>query len=267
LFTRIVSVAILLPVALAFIIIGGWPFALSIAVLIGIGALEFSQLFHQSQQYNPSKLLIISGSVLLILSQALWGMTSAQPLLTLLTLAAMTIHIIHRERGNKNAVIDFCITIAGIVYVGWLGTYIIALRNLPDGEWNLILCLGAVWLADAGAYFIGVKYGKHPLAASVSPKKTWEGYLGGVFSSILFTPLLALLLQRFASPIPVVTGIILGLVIGTLAPLGDLGISMVKRYFNVKDSGKLIPGHGGALDRLDSILWAAALGFHLITLV
>jgi phosphatidate cytidylyltransferase len=262
---RLASVIILLPVALALIIIGGWPFYIGIAVIIGIGAKEFSWLFHHSHQYDPSNLLIISGAILLILSRAIWGFAGSESILTLLTLAAMTIHIIHRERGNENAVIDFCITTAGIFYVGWLGAYIISLRALPDGEWWLILSLGAVWFADAGAFFIGTQFGKHPLAPAISPKKSWEGFIGGAIAATILTPLVALVMQNFAPAITILNGLILGIVLGTLAPLGDLGISMIKRYFKVKDSGTLIPGHGGALDRLDSILWAVALSYQLIT--
>jgi len=261
---RIVSVAILLPIAIALIIIGGWPFYIGITAMIGLGAKEFSRLFQQSHQYNPSNLLIISGAVLFVLSRVLWGFANSEALLTLLTLAAMTIHIIHRERGNENSVIDFCITIAGLFYVGWLGAYIISLRDLPDGAWWLILSLGAVWFADSGAYFIGTRYGKHPMAPAVSPKKSWEGYLGGIITSIIFTPLLAIVLREFTPAITIAHALIMGIIVSILAPLGDLGISMIKRYFNVKDSGKLIPGHGGALDRLDSILWAAAISYHLI---
>lgn len=262
---RTASVIVLLPIAIALIIIGGWPFYIGIAAIIGIGAKEFSNLFHKSNQYDPSHLLITSGAVLLILSRAIWGFAGSETLLTLLILSAMTIHIIHRERGNVNAVIDFCITTAGIFYIGWLGAYIISLRALPDGEWWLILSLAAVWFADAGAFFIGTKFGKHPLAAAVSPKKSWEGYIGGVIIAAILTPLFAWLLQHFAPAITITNGIILGVILGTFAPIGDLGISMIKRYFNAKDSGNLIPGHGGALDRLDSILWAVALGYQLIT--
>ena len=262
---RTVSAIVILPVVIALIIIGGWPFYLSIAAVIGISAKEFSNLFHTSNKYDPSNLLIISGTMLLILSRAIWGFAGSESLLTLLILAAMTIHIIHRERGNLNAVIDFCITTAGIFYVGWLGAYIISLRALPDGEWWLILSLGAVWLADAGAFFIGTKFGKHPLAAAVSPKKSWEGYIGGVITATVLTPLVAWLMQNAAPAITITNGLLLGIIVGALAPIGDLGISMIKRYFNVKDSGKLIPGHGGALDRLDSILWAVALSYQLIT--
>jgi len=262
---RTASAVILLPIALALIIIGGWPFYIGIAAIIGIGAKEFSSLFHQSHKYDPSNLLIISGAVLLILSRAVWGFAGSESLLTLLILAAMTIHIIHRERGNVNAVIDFCITTAGIFYVGWLGAYIISLRALADGEWWLILSLAAVWLADAGAFFIGTKFGKRPLAPAISPKKSWEGYIGGAITAALLTPLVAWLLQGFAPAITITNGLTLGIILGTLAPIGDLGISMIKRYFNAKDSGNLIPGHGGALDRLDSILWAVALSYQLIT--
>lgn len=255
---------VLLPIAIGLIVLGGWPFYLAIAVVLGLAAAEFSRIFHQGGLYNPSRLLLIGGTFLLALARAMWGFAGSETLLTLLTLTAMALHVFHREEGQTHAAIDFCITLAGMFYVGWLGSYVISLRALPDGEWWLLLSLAAIWFADAGAFFIGRRFGKHPLAPIISPKKTWEGYVGGVVCAALLTPALALLWQLRAPAITPLSGLILGGALGLLAPLGDLGISMFKRYFNVKDSGKLIPGHGGVLDRLDSLLWAAALGYQLI---
>jgi phosphatidate cytidylyltransferase len=261
---RLASVIVLLPIVIGLIIIGGWPYDLTITAVIGLGAWEFSRLFHQDNRFNPSQLLLISGAVLLTLSRVIWGFNGAEAIITLLIVAAMGLHIFHRERGQINAAIDFCITVAGMLYIGWLGAYLISLHTLPDGKWWLLLSLSAVWISDGGAFFIGTRFGKHRLAPNISPKKSWEGYFGGVAATVLLTPLLAYLWQVNAPTFTPLKGLFLGLTVGILSPLGDLGISMLKRYFNVKDSGNLIPGHGGVLDRLDSILWSAAISYQLI---
>ena len=171
------------------------------------------------------------------------------------------------ERGREEAGTDFAITLSGVLYIGWLGAYLVSVRSLPEGMWWVLLVLPAIWFADAGAYFIGRAFGRHKLSPRLSPKKTWEGYIGGVVVAPIGTALLAVLWASLAGPGSAITpldGAILGLVLGVVAPLGDLGESMIKRQFGVKDLGKILPGHGGAFDRIDLWLWAAAIGYYII---
>jgi phosphatidate cytidylyltransferase len=187
--------------------------------------------------------------------------------LSVLILFAMTWHLVDFEKGSSRSGTDFAITISGIVYLGWIGSYLISLRGLEDGIWWFFTALPAVWLADSAAFLIGKWIGRHPLAPRLSPKKTWEGYLAGIITGALSGFLLVLLWRVGAgttSTITPIRGFIVGAVLSTLAPLGDLGVSMIKREIQVKDSGDLIPGHGGALDRLDTWIWAGVLGFYLI---
>jgi len=154
--------------------------------------------------------------------------------------------------------------------VGWLASYLVSLRRIPDGEWWVLLALPTTWLSDSAAYFVGRAFGRHKMAPRLSPKKTWEGYLAGVLGGALGGGTLGLALGLVAGASSLVTGAhgaVLGTAIGLLSPLGDLGISMIKREVAVKDTGNLIPGHGGALDRIDSLLWAGVLAFYLATLL
>ena len=131
----------------------------------------------------------------------------------------------------------------------------------------MLLVLPAVWLADSGAYFIEKGIGRHHITPRLSPKKTWEGYLGGILVGTLGTALLAYGLAFIAGPESMLTpfrGALLGFILSALTILGDLGESMFKRQVGIKDSSNLIPGHGGVFDRIDSWLWAGVIGYYVI---
>jgi phosphatidate cytidylyltransferase len=189
-----------------------------------------------------------------------------------LILLAMTAHLFAFERGREQAAHDFGVTVAGIVYLGWVGSYLLDLRNIMSNEmgvWWFMLVLPLVWAADTGGYSIGAAYGRHKMAPRLSPKKSWEGYFAGIFTAVLVGAFFAYAFsgmgpQPLAGLITPLQGALLGLVIGALAPLGDLGESMFKRQSGTKDSSNVFPGHGGFLDRIDSWIWGAALGYFLI---
>ena len=267
--SRILVAAVLLPVGLLLFYLGGPVFTAFVALALGLAAWEFGRLF-QAAGFQPAIWLGAAGAALLALGRAWDGFASAPWLLTLFVLAAMTTHLVAYERGRDLAGTDFAITLAAGVYLGWLGAYLVSLRSLPGGFWWLLLVLPAVWLADSGAYFIGRSLGKRRLSPRLSPKKTWEGYLGGVLVGTLGAVGLAALWKVWAGPEFAITywqAGLLGLVLSTVTTLGDLGESMIKRQAGMKDSGSLLPGHGGVFDRIDSWLWAAPIGFYFIVWV
>ena len=192
------------------------------------------------------------------------------PVLAAIVLICMGFHLIKFELGREPAPLDFTITAAGAVYLGWLGSFFIALRTLPGGEWWLMIILTAIWLPDTGAYFIGKAIGGPKLAPRLSPKKTWAGYFGGIVATVVLLPLFIKWYQSMGMPETLLATsqiYVLAVVLSIIPPLGDLGISMIKRYFNMKDSGNTLPGHGGWLDRTDSWIWAVVIGYYLITLI
>lgn len=134
----------------------------------------------------------------------------------------------------------------------WLGFNI--LRLSPAGSWLVLFNLLIVWASDSGAYFIGRKWGRHLLAPGISPKKTLEGFIAALLASLLTALICGILLGFTALPLLKFT--IIGLITGALCVVGDLYESMVKRIYNVKDSGAIFPGHGGLLDRIDGLLAA-----------
>jgi phosphatidate cytidylyltransferase len=151
--------------------------------------------------------------------------------------------------------------IGGIILLGWLGSHFFRLRGLDIDQaaaWTALAMLGT-WIADSGAYVFGKSLGRHKLSPRLSPNKTVEGYLGGIVVGTISTVLLAVLLD-----LSVTVALALGLLVSVVSPAGDLGVSMLKRSAGVKDSGNLLPGHGGAYDRIDTLVWSVALAYYLI---
>jgi phosphatidate cytidylyltransferase len=146
-----------------------------------------------------------------------------------------------------------------VLYVAFLGAFFVLLTSHPGGEWWTLAALIVVVSVDTGAYATGLSFGKHPMAPSISPKKTWEGFAGSVAAAVLAGVLLALfMLQQ-----PWWVGVILGLTIVVTATVGDLTESLIKRDLGTKDMSSWLPGHGGLLDRLDSALPSAAAAYAL----
>ncbi len=262
---RIVVALLLLPLVLWVIADGGWLYLLAVGTALGLAAAEYGLMFRRLG-LRPALPLIVAGVVGLTAARFLWGFGHMPLLLAGLSLASMTWHLVDYERGAARSGTDFAVTLAGTIYLGWIGAYLVSLRGLPEGEWWILVALPSVWLADSAAYFVGREFGRHKLTPRLSPKKTWEGYLAGVAAGAAAGGGLSLLWRIGAGPASAVTaahGLMMGTVIGAVSPLGDVGISMIKREIQVKDSGNLLPGHGGALDRLDSWLWAGVLGFYL----
>ncbi len=264
---RTLTVLVLAAIGLPAIIFGGvFYYLLMIVFLVG-SAWEYVRLY-RAVQYEPSEIVTIGG-VLVVATARFFFADFAIPLFVTAVLLAMTTHLIAFERGRDQAGLDFGITVAGITYLGWVGSYLLDLRQLHQGLWWWFLVLAIVWAGDTGAYSIGAVYGRHKMSPRLSPKKSWEGYFAGLFTSVLIG---AFFSYAFASlgPQPLgglinpIQGGMLGLFIGALAPLGDLGESMLKRQSGLKDSSNVLPGHGGFLDRIDSWIWGAAIGYFII---
>ena len=263
---RTLSIFVLLPIGVTAIILGGWYYAGLIVLFLGMAAWEYVRLL-KTCGVQPARVLTIVGVIAIILGRAWNSFESTGWLLSLFTLAALTYHLVAYERGRDQAGSDFGATMGGIIYIGMIGAYLISLRDLPHGKWWVFLVLPSVWLADAFAYFVGRRFGRRKLSPRLSPKKTWEGYVGGIVIGALLTLALAWGMQTAVpeSGITPLRGLFIGLVMGIFPTLGDLGESMFKRQAGVKDSSNLIPGHGGFFDRVDSWLWAGVIGYYIIT--
>ncbi|MCP4714820.1 MAG: phosphatidate cytidylyltransferase [Deltaproteobacteria bacterium] len=165
-------------------------------------------------------------------------------------------------RGEMFSRMAFSFT--GVFLIGFLLFYIVLLRSAPGGAQLVLLLFIITWAGDTGAYFAGTWIGRRLLCPEVSPKKTVEGSLGGLAASILA----ALCCRMFlADNVSLLNCLVIGAGVNAMNQVGDLGESMVKRAFNVKDSGTLLPGHGGILDRIDSLLLAAPFLFYYLQMI
>jgi phosphatidate cytidylyltransferase len=252
-------------IGLPLILVGGPFYYLLMGTFLVGAAREYVNLF-RAAKYQPN-LHVTVGGVALVTVARMFFPTYAQPAFVVSILVAMAYHLIAYERGRDQSAVDFGIAVGGIAYIGWIGSYLLDLRNLPEGGWWFMLVMFCVWFGDTGAYSIGRAYGRHKMAPRLSPKKSWEGYAasvvtatwGGVFFVYAFTTY-----GNLAGQITLWQGAILGFILGSLPPLGDLGESMIKRQSGIKDSSDIIPGHGGFFDRIDSWLWGAVIGYYFL---
>jgi len=268
---RIVTGLILAVVVSVLIILGGIPFVAATCAIAVLGCIEFYRIV-KVQGIQPLNWFGIVFSVLLIVntyiqqySLSFLPYPSDFTLPLLLTLMTLIPLIWLLFRSNKdNAFINWGWTIAGILYTGWLLSFYIQIRQMDNGMGWIFLVVSCTALCDVGAYAVGSNLGKHALASSVSPGKTWEGAAGGLATAIVTAVILAF---AFKLPLYYWQMIAAGLIIGILAMVGDLVESLLKRNMHTKDTGNLLPGHGGFLDRIDSHLLVAPVAYYLIVLV
>ncbi len=256
LLTRTLSAIVLLPLVLAAIYLGGDLFFVLVALVLGLATFEFVRLMERGD-YRPAVFFswgFVGIGVLIARDpDGAW----LQPAMAGLLGAALVWQFLQKGRPAPTA--DWALTVVGGLYIGWMGGHLVALRQMPDGVQWLLLSLVITWAADSGAYFVGSTWGRRKLAPRLSPGKTIEGTAGGWLTGVITGGLLAGL-----QGLGIVHGLSLGALIGIASPLGDLGISMMKRQVGAKDSGHLIPGHGGMLDRIDSILFTVVIGYYYV---
>lgn len=261
--TRLITAGVLIPVFIACVYWGSWPLTALALLLLTLAEIEFCNLMRLGG-FQPCWAFGV-GLVWLFLLDAQWPNRGLlQPGLVLVLFSALGWQLLHRR---CSPVADWALAIASGLYLGLCGAHLVRLRALEDGLWWTMTAVPSILLADTGAYAIGRRWGRHKMAPILSPGKTWEGYAAGVVVGGLLTAGLASLWRLGAGADSALNGwqgLVLGLMIGAIAPLGDLAVSMVKRFAGVKDSGRAIPGHGGALDRVDSALWAVVIGYYYV---
>jgi len=264
--TRELTAAVLIPLVLSLLVWGPlWSWALLVGLACGAALWEFQSLVRASGWLAPRALSLVLFAALLgaaylgsapLLVAAAGAAVVAIPTLVLLAAPKEPVWL-----GSAAG------TTFATLYVGAGGAAVIALRGI--GWETVLFLLGIVWAGDSAAYYVGSKLGKRRLAPVVSPKKSWEGFWGQIVAGAVFGALLAVVLPRVPGTLVVAAaiGALLGAFMSVVAVVGDLVESTFKRSCAVKDSGGLLPGHGGLLDRLDSLLYASPVLYGILTLL
>lgn len=183
---------------------------------------------------------------------------------TLLLFVIFLFYVFRQHPSLQGVAARVGLILFGIFYVGTLGATVGLLKDLPFGTFWIFLLLAMTWLNDTAAYFIGHRFGRRRLAPLISPGKTVEGFAGGFLGSFAGFLVFWSLMEN---PLTLAQGLILVFLVGLAGPLGDLSESLLKRSFGVKDSGNIIPGHGGMLDRIDALLFAAPVVYFFRSLI
>lgn len=241
------------------------PWVLGAVVIVaGLACFECARLLMPTEDRQSPRFVAILGSTLSAL--ILFGNWEFQILLLAFAVLVMVTLLYFLILGDplSGVALKISATVFSLFYVGLLFSFLGLLRAEPSGAWWLLLCLGATFSGDTGGYFAGRYLGKHKLALRISPKKTWEGYGGGILLSILVSFFFKYI---FFKELSVQDCWVVGLVAGAFGPLGDLCESMLKRSVGVKDSGHLIPGHGGVLDRVDALLFVAPVVYGYVAYI
>jgi phosphatidate cytidylyltransferase len=261
---RVITGAVGVPLIILAIWFGDpWPwFTLLIAAAALAGTYEFYHMVNFDRR-EPLIYLGLLWTLALVLSPH-YRNPDVLPIIITATMLISLICLLYRPSREK-AFRNWAWTIVGALYVGWMLSYWLNLRGLEDGRNWVYLAMLTTFANDTGAYFIGRARGKHKLASAISPSKTWEGALGGLICAILAAIIIAIVLNLI-SPFTFKYWqiILLGIIVGLFAQLGDLVESLLKRNMGVKESGNLLPGHGGVLDRFDSLIFVGAVVYYYV---
>lgn len=261
---RWMTAAIAMPVVLVFVWFGGWLAFVALALVVLLGTVELhNMLLHVG--YRPLVWISFVLSILFLIAAMFPSYRLSIIEISLGVSLLVSFSWLFFRKRLDGAMVDWALTMAISLYLGWPTSFMLLLRGytpatfqgsgavtLPTGVWWLLVVLLGVWGFDAAAFFSGRYFGRHKLAPEISPGKTWEGVVGGLVLSITA----ALVLAVVPLHVPWYFAILLGVLIGMAATLGDLAESLIKRQTHVKDSGQIMPGHGGMLDRIDSLLFA-----------
>ncbi|HEY8462695.1 MAG TPA: phosphatidate cytidylyltransferase [Bacillota bacterium] len=274
-YKRIISGILGGALLLGIIFWGGLAYTLAIGILIWFGIKEYAVLLKRQGMRPQSQVmlffsLVLLGLIYIFASRPQWfpgnPLRHSERILTI-TLLVTLITIFANEllRGTPDqGLVNVAVNLFGTVYIGFMFAYMLLLRFIPgsNGLFYLLFTVLVTWCNDTSAFFIGTKFGKHKLLPRISPKKSIEGSVAGLIGGILAAVVLGKVNRK-----PLLLMVFLGVIVVLAGQFGDLIESIIKRNAGVKDSGAFLPGHGGVLDRFDSLLMAAPVVYYLATYV
>ncbi|NMB46781.1 MAG: phosphatidate cytidylyltransferase [Firmicutes bacterium] len=252
---RVITAVLLIPIILGCLYWGGLAFFVLVLAASLVAMFELKVMLEEMNQPAPGVLLYASTAGILLAIYCQQELLLAPLMLLVFVLVAVK-GLISQDiqpfrRGG--------LALFTLFYGAFLPGHFLLLRSRPQGFALLLMVLLGTWAADTGAYFVGMRWGRHRLAPQISPKKSVEGALGGLVLAALVTQYVNSQLQ-----VVLVPGWLTGLVVGVAAAAGDLFESALKREAGVKDSGWILPGHGGVLDRIDSLLFSVPVVYYLV---
>lgn len=263
---RLASAFFLIPIVLGSVYVGGLLFFAVVSIAALIAGFEYFEMTRHAQ-HRPMTIMGLALIALLLfdafahtdpLLRPVFGPEFwTREIVVAALVFSLVLAIFWRE---EDWISSWALTLAGVLYIGGLAAYAVLVRELPNGLVWTASALLTVWATDTAAYFAGTRLGRHGFFTSISPKKTWEGAIGGWIAATL-TMLACGVLFGGLSPL---TAMAFGFGVSVAATFGDLAESLLKRQTGVKDSGSLVPGHGGLLDRIDSLLFAAVFAYYFV---
>lgn len=265
--TRILTGVVGIPLFLAILWVGGLPLAVVITVLGVLGLFEYARMWAARSVKIPTVPSVLALGAI-IGRTMVPEILPAGAVVVLIVLGFLTWQVFRHHTYNSQ---DALLGLAGVFYVAWPLAHLLLLRGLPSsrgtelltGGFGLtIFALGITWTTDTAAFFIGTALGRHRLAPRLSPAKSVEGALAGLLFSGLVAGLLSGIIGRDLG-----ASVAVGLILSAAGQIGDLAESALKRHTGVKDSGAIIPGHGGILDRADSAFFTIPVLYYIATLV
>lgn len=257
--SRYIGALVLAPL-LIFVFLGGLSLKLFTIVLSACGLYEF---YHALSTKEIKSIPIISYSLLIIYYIFNNNFEFMMYILVIAIVLSLIIPII----DLKYSFMDIAVTFLGFIYVVILFSFIPLVNSKLYGEYFVWLIFIGSWLSDTLAYYFGRYFGKHKLSPKVSPKKTIEGSIGGFLGGTLGCGIFGILITNYIPEISIIHFFLIGALCGIMGQFGDLVASSIKRYVGLKDYSSLIPGHGGILDRFDSILFNAVVVFYYLTFI
>ncbi len=269
--TRIISALVALPLLIIFIVLGGLPLKIAVTLVSLIGLYEIYKAF--SGFIKPVHYIGFAASVIYMafIERIIYTASVLNIFVTLFMLVILIYVVLTHKSGNT---MDGIVTFFGFFYVCFLISHVYLTRQYTHGNALVWLIFLSAFGCDVGAYFTGMAFGKHKLIPELSPKKTVEGAIGGVVVAVSVCVIYGVILETKNEMVGVDTVLlclITGFVGSIFSQIGDLAASAMKRYVGIKDFGKIMPGHGGVLDRFDSVLFAAPVVyysmFYLVTVM
>ncbi len=261
---RILTALIGAPIVVLTLYLGGIPWLAGIAVVSALAWFEMDRLVgrpHLAPERLIGLLFILVALVEAYLTaRGLLNIDLLLPTLTIMLIVSLSLALFDL---NERPIVGWSLTFGTALYLGILLSHFILLRERSNGFWWVFVAGGLTWVYDASAYFAGSALGKHKLWPRISPKKSWEGLIG----ASVITLIVGAVVGPWLLGITWWQGVALGALIAVADPFGDFVVSLFKRQAQIKDAGSLLPGHGGFLDRLDSLMFTLPLAYYFALLI